>query len=855
MICNHYDQLKMIPNKKIICNKTFDKNEIRKLIDWFLTNYGTIRTSKLLDKLKSIGFKYTTLAGISIGMEDLSVPATRNNLFQNTEKELKRAENLLKQGETTLIENGDKIIKSWNITNEILKKDLISNFREKDLLNPVYIMTFSGARGNLSQIRQLIGMRGLMSDSQGEIINLPIKSNLKEGLKVTEYFISCYGARKGLVDTALKTANSGYLTRRLIYVTQNLIIEQSNCGSRKGFNLKIKQEKKALNNLKDKIIGKVLCKEVKDTENNQIIACSGQDICKYLANKIINSRNINKIQLRSPLLCKLNKGICQLCYGWNLGNGRMVELGESIGILAAQSIGEPGTQLTMRTFHTGGVFSSEVEETVTAPHNGILNYKTEKGGKIIKTKYGEKAFLTEEEKIIRISKNKTNTYLVKVPKNSIIFVKPKTQVFFKQIIAEIENNNKTERYKLNNPIETKEITTEISGEIYFDKITTKNKRIGSKDKEKGLIWILSGNILTDNIIINNIKTKEYDKKDKINLKNYQDEKRFSKQKTINKKIVKLSRKILNLIQDFDTNQKILKEEKCYKITKKINTNKKILINKQEKEKYLKIKTKDIKVGQFLLNGKNIERRKQNLHNAQIIQKKQNEILIRKANTYVSYRNSKINIKNNDVIKKGKVIFQSLYKKKKTEDIVQGLPKIEELLEAKKNFNLEIIKNSPNQILKRIFDQISIKNNNKKAVRKSIKKIQKILVQKIQAVYEKQGVTIADKHMEIIVKQMTSKVMIKKSGDSKILTGETIEINRIEKINQTIKNKAIYEPLIIGISKLSLSNQSFISEASFQETTRILARSAIEGRIDWLYGLKENIILGNLIPIGTGYKKI
>lgn len=845
----------MIHTRKIICNKTFDKNEIKKLIEWFLTNYGTIRTNKLLDKLKLLGFKYTTLAGISIGIEDLSIPTTKTNLFKNTENELNNSKKLLKKGETTLIENSDKIIKSWNTVNEILKKEAIKNFREKDLLNPVYMMTFSGARGNISQIRQLIGMRGLMSDSKGEIINLPIKSNLKEGLKVTEYFISCYGARKGLVDTALKTANSGYLTRRLVYVTQNQIIEQSNCGIKKGINIKINKDKKFFNNVKDKIIGKVLTKDLKIKKENKILASSGQDICKYLAKKILNSKTINKIQIRSPLVCNLNRGICQLCYGWNLGNGRMVELGETVGIIAAQSIGEPGTQLTMRTFHTGGVFSGEVEETITAPHNGIIKYDVKENGKIIKTKHGETAFLTLKEKVIKIFKNRTNSSIVRIPKNSTIFVKPNKNVSFKQVIAEIE---KYKKIKYKTAKSSKEIMTKISGQIYFDKIITKNESIASKTKERGIIWILSGNIITNTIIFNRLKTCEKHK----SKKQHKNEKHLTLQKIIKKKSfakfteknIKLSITNINKLKKFAKTSKKIEKEIRYKIEKKINTNKKLLTNKCKTEIYFKLKINTIKLGQFLFINKNIQKENLNKHNCQVIQIRNDLVLIKKANSYLSYQDSKINIKNNDVIKKNSVIFQSLYKKQKTEDIVQGLPRIEELLEAKKNNSSQLQKQSPSFILQRKFKSLTSKNiNNKQAARKSIRKIQSILIKKIQEVYEIQGVKIADKHMEIIVKQMTSKVIIKKPGDSRLITGEIIEINKIEKINNALENKALYEPILLGISKISSSNQSFISEASFQETTRILARSAIEGKIDWLYGLKENIVLGNLIPAGTGFK--
>lgn len=838
----------MINNKKIICNKTFDKNEIKKLIEWFLSNYGTIRTNKLLDKLKTLGFKYTTLAGISIGIEDLNIPATRTNLFKNAENDLKKSQKLFKQGEITSAENSEKITKLWNITNEILKKELTKNFREKDLLNPVYIMTFSGARGNISQIRQLIGMRGLMSDSKGEIINLPIKSNLKEGLKITEYFISCYGARKGLVDTALKTANSGYLTRRLIYVTQNQIIQQSNCGTKNGFAIKIKKGNAFFNSIKDKIVGKVLAKDIRNKSRKEVSASSGQDICKYLAKKIINSKDIGKIYVKSPLLCELNRGICQLCYGWNLGSGRMVELGETVGIIAAQSIGEPGTQLTMRTFHTGGVFAGEVEETITAPHEGIIHYDTRKDGKIIKTKHGEKAFLTLKEKTIKILKNKANTSIIKVPKNSIIFVKPKKKVSFRQIITEIEDYQKL-KYK--NIKDSTEIITKISGEIYFDKIISKKKKQAPKNNQNGLIWILSGNILTNSLIVNNLKNQQINKSNKQFQNNHHlILKKNTNKKLFQKKKIKLSKMNLNQTANFNKINENTKQGKEYRIYRKITKNKKVLISKYKAEIYFKLKREKLQIGQFLLENKSIQKEKQNKHNSQVIQIRKNTILIRKANNHLSYKDSKINIKNNDVIKKGSVIFQSLHEKQKTEDIVQGLPKVEQLLEGKTTSNL---KDTPSWILKRIFNKISSKKDNKKAARKSIEKIQKILVKRIQSVYESQGVKIADKHMEIIVKQMTSKVIIRNPGESKIITGELIEINKIEKINDNIEQKAIYEPLLLGISKVSLSNQSFISEASFQETTRVLARSAIEGRIDWLYGLKENIVLGNLIPAGTGFK--
>lgn len=261
-------------------NKTFDKNEMRNLISWFLTNYGNIRTKRLLDKLKEVGFKYATEAGISLGIEDLKIPTTKKLYLQNTENILEKNYNRYIKGQISSIDQIEKITQEWNTTNELLKMEVIKNFRQTDLLNPLYMMTLSGARGNISQIKQLVGMRGLMADSQGEIISLPIKNNFKEGLNVIEYFISCYGARKGLIDTALKTANSGYLTRRLIYVSQSQVIRKPDCSTKYSIiitsNYKNKKDYKLL---KQKLIGRVLSKSIENHDSKKILASQGQDIC------------------------------------------------------------------------------------------------------------------------------------------------------------------------------------------------------------------------------------------------------------------------------------------------------------------------------------------------------------------------------------------------------------------------------------------------------------------------------------------------------------------------------------------------------------------------------------------------
>jgi len=828
--------------QRIICNRTFDKNEIKKFITWFLNNYGTLRTIKLLDKLKTIGFKNASYSGISLGIEDLKIPKLKKHLLENTERKLKKDEERLRKGKINIIEKVDNITKSWNITNELVKKEVIINFRQTDLVNPLYIMTFSGARGNISQIRQVVGMRGLMSDSQGEIINLPIKSNFKEGLRTTEYFISCYGARKGLVDTALKTANAGYLTRRLIYVAQNQIIKQPNCKTNQGILIHINKTNKSFYKMtKENLIGRVLSKEIKSQESKKLIASAGQDICNYLVKKIMKFK---KIYIRSVLSCKVNYGSCQLCYGWNLGNGRMSELGETIGILAAQSIGEPGTQLTMRTFHTGGVFSGESAETITVPHEGIIKYNIKTGGKKIRTKYAEEAFFTLKEKIITVYKDERTKSIIKIPKYSLIFEKPGKKLYIKQIIAEISNfqeiNTTIKKYK-----EIKEIKTEISGQISFDKIMKSE----IKNIENGIIWILSGNIISNNIFYKNIKIK---KKIYLYIPD-NNEKSFKYKEPVLNKNIKAKNKNIQKLKEFNSNVMLNKDPEQYILNKKNNHEKQLLTKKIKTEKVIKKPDNNFKVGEFINKGRKLGNNILNTYSHQIIQKNKNTIVIRKTNPYLASKNSELNIKNNYLIKKNSSLFSNFYKQQKTEDIVQGLPKVEELLEAKKTSNVNIINNNPHEKLAKEFRFFKNKYSNEIAAKKAIEKIQKNLIKKIQFVYTSQGVNISNKHMEIIVKQMTSRVIIEKQGDSKLLPGEIIELNKLKRINNNLKNKIEYRPVLIGISKLSLSNQSFIAEASFQETTRMLTRAAIEGKIDWLYGLKENLVLGNLIPAGTGYK--
>jgi hypothetical protein len=437
----------MLPQQMNFYNQVIDKKGLKRILSWFIENYGATRTAELIENLKFLGFHYATLAGLSLGFDDLRIPLTKTALLDQAQKQVKKCENNYLRGSITALERYQKLIDIWTTTSENLKEEVIQNF-QKTPLNPLYMMAFSGARGNISQVRQLVGMRGLMSDSGGGIIDFPIRSNFREGLSVTEYVISCYGARKGLIDTALRTADSGYLTRRLVDVAHGVIINQIDCGTTTGISVPISEKN---------ILGRVLFETIRlgarrmardsskqslgdyvtdplaprrgvrdvvsqgrtkesfvsilgrqslffeSSQSSSIIAWKNQEISYCLSNQLIslsktqktflvdsespglidsgvtNSRRSHvqespikqdlekkgkglfSLSIRSPLTCEApGFTICQLCYGWNLAQGRLVSIGEAVGILAAQSIGEPGTQLTMRTFHTGGIFSTDI---------------------------------------------------------------------------------------------------------------------------------------------------------------------------------------------------------------------------------------------------------------------------------------------------------------------------------------------------------------------------------------------------------------------------------------------------------------------------------------------------------------
>ena len=1206
-------------------NEVINKKKLQKLMYLTFHNYGIIKSSIIADRVKNLTFHYATV-------EDLRVPYRKRNLIGLTSNEVDITEQSYTSGNITAVERSQKVIDIWNNVNNTLKDEVLTYFRESDPLNPLYIMAFSGARGNISQVRQLVGMRGLMADPQGQIIDLPIKSNFREGLKVTEYIISSYGARKGLVDTALRTADSGYLTRRLVDVVQDIIVREENCLTSEGLSLDdlFKKYKTDLT-IEDRLIGRLLAKPLPIPAENIIIPAN-TEIDKQIIKKIKEAK-FEDVVVRSPLTCNSLRSVCRDCYGWHLSYSKIIDLGEAVGILAAQSIGEPGTQLTMRTFHTGGVFSGDLTTQIRAPFTGTLKYSLQSSTPIVRTIHGEKGFSLMEDAKLYIE-NETNTFCsLDIPRGAVLLANNDQKIYYNQVVAEIKKEA-----NLILEEDRREIYTEVSGEVFFqnlnvEEIIDSQGATKLRSKTAGLIWVLYGdryilqnssvldvkvgqkflpganiasqqitnnypgivnfdnladnqeiNIISSSVIIENGRLiKNSPQFDAFELTSSKNKKLFNleiKQKDLlkhgqtiaclkendyktetggtvyysilspkNKKtrrtkkiftgflywlpeethqfnsstieklkikngsfITKGTRLLENTfskvdgflqidentselvikpgeLYQIDTNQKnfdksnrfvepgevifqniiiqklsylefvnfngleyvLLRPVTIYKVPQEkgfsinyrffpnlnnrsvaFRTVKRVFYKDGERVKssegvnliqtflvldirnkyaglssrieYVQIKKKDtedldyklklilyekIKIDEFITKDTNIKEKLlfkkvtqnnqyvfantvvakikiltnvggtvaaiNNTNNTELLILKEsyikkcaanldketifvklgdlvrvgtfltsqtrskyagqiykiekNTIYIRLGRPYLISDGTVLRAEAKSLVDKSDILATLVYDKLKTVDIVQGLPKVEEILEARKikngcllaptegraylkNKKIEIINStndkltifveaqtkvnfnngqhvnflepltdgniSPHDKLETLFNYYLIKLDSSvhDACKKSFKHLQLFLVNEVQRTYLSQGVQIADKHIEIIVKQMTSKVRVTNGKDTTLLPGEILDINQAELITKAAlsagEEPPVYKPMLLGLTKASLNSDSFISAASFQETTRILTEAAIEGKKDWLNGLKENVIIGRLIPAGTGF---
>lgn len=766
-----------------IINRSMKKKELAQLIDKSYRLAGIKKTVLLADRLKDMGYKYATKAGISVAISDMVIPARKDGILEKAQREVSAIEKQYADGLITDGEKYNKVVDIWakatdDVAGEMMREIAVQRVQDKDgkviempSFNPIYMMADSGARGSKDQIRQLAGMRGLMAKPSGEIIETPITANFREGLTVLQYFVSTHGARKGLADTALKTANSGYLTRRLVDVAQDCSISEEDCGTIDGITMEpLIEGGEIIQRVGDRVLGRVALEDIEDPLTGEVLVKANEEITESQVQKI-EEAGIERVKIRSVLSCQSKQGVCVRCYGRDLAHGKMVNIGEAIGIIAAQSIGEPGTQLTMRTFHIGGTASRRAEQAeIRARNEGrikFINLHTVRnvlGGLVAMNRNGEMAVVTEDGR-------ERERYPV---------------TYGAQVYAADGQAVKAGDLLANWDPYTLPILTDVSGRVKF------------------------GDII----------------------------------------------------------EGVTMQEKLDPVTGKAS---RVIVESKDPDVRPRVSMKDEAGRTLKLPGSTSEAR------------------------YLMPIDAILMVTEGDVVNAGDVVARIPRETTKTKDITGGLPRVAELFEVRKPKEFAVISEidgvvgfgkdvkgkrrvivkpdigEPKEYLIAKGKHISVHEgdfvrageplmdgsaNPHDILRvRGVKDLARYLVDEVQEVYRLQGVKINDKHIEVIVRQMLRRVKIKEVGDSSFVLGEQVERYQFEEENEKTLARggqpAVAEPLLLGITKASLSTESFISAASFQETTKVLTDAAIAGKVDYLRGLKENVIMGRLIPAGTG----
>ena len=768
-------------------NKALKKKEISKLINSSFRKCGLKATVVFADKLLQNGFRLSTHAGFSVSIDDMLVPPQKADILARAEAEVKEIEQQYVSGLVTAGERYNKVVDIWGKAGDDVSKVMMDQLKvqktidrhgnevDQESFNAIYMMADSGARGSAAQIRQLAGMRGLMAKPDGSIIETPITANFREGLNVLQYFISTHGARKGLADTALKTANSGYLTRRLVDVTQDLVVTENDCGTHNGTLMRaIVEGGEVIESLRDRVLGRTTAEDVLHPENREVLLSAGTLLTEDIIEEL-EAQGVDEIKVRTALTCETRYGLCAKCYGRDLGRGGLVNLGEAVGVIAAQSIGEPGTQLTMRTFHIGGAASrATVASSVEAKSNGSIGFNATM--RYVTNTKGELVVISRSGEII-ISENGRERERHKVPYGAILTIKPDEAIKAGKILANWD------------PL-TRPIITEYAGRVKFENV------------EEGLTV-----------------AKQVDDVTGLSTLVVIDPKRRGSTKVVRPQV--------KLVDANDQEVKIP------------GTDHSVTIGFQ--------------VGAL------------------------------------------IQVRDGQEVGPGEVLARIPVEGQKTRDITGGLPRVAELFEARTpkdkgtlaemtgtiSFGKETkgkVRLQITDLEGKVWEELVPKERNilvheGQVVNKGelivdgpadpqdilrllgIEELSRYIVDEVQDVYRLQGVKINDKHIEVIVRQMLRRVVVENPGDSTYIAGEQVERSEILNTNEALqaqgKIPATYSNVLLGITKASLSTDSFISAASFQETTRVLTEAAIMGKRDELRGLKENVIVGRLIPAGTG----
>jgi DNA-directed RNA polymerase subunit beta' len=777
-----------------VINTVMNKKELANLIDYSYRVCGDKKTVILADRLKDLGYKYATQSGLSISIRDMVIPTKKERMIEDTDREIRDIGKQYKEGLITDGERYNKVIDIWaRVTEEVaaamLQELRVEEVKNKDgsrkkveSFNPIYMMADSGSRGSAQQIRQLAGMRGLMAKPSGEIIETPITANFREGLTVLQYFISTHGARKGLADTALKTANSGYLTRRLVDVAQDCTIMEYDCKTIDGIYMtSLVEGGEIIERIGDRVLGRVSLEDIIDPQTGEIIVHRDQEINEIAVDKI-NDTGIDRVKIRSVLTCQSRRGVCVKCYGRDLARGKMVNIGEAIGVIAAQSIGEPGTQLTMRTFHIGGTASGRVAQTtLQALHDGTVSFIQLKH---VKNRDGDLVVMNRNAQIAILDENGREREKYSIIYGAKLKVEDGQRVKSSDLIAEWD------------PFSTP-ILTEAAGRVKFGDLIDGMTVREQVDEVTGM---------STKVVV---ETKNPDSRPRISIKD-------DSGKTT--KLPAESGRYARYFMPVGANIVVSEGSMMYpgdamaKIPRETTKTKDITGGlPRVAELFEARKPKEVtvisEIDGLVAFGKDVKGKRKVIITPDAAETG-NKTLSPKE--YLIPRGKHISVHEGDRVRAG-------------EPIMDGLA-------------------NPHDILSILGE----------------KELAKFLVDEVQEVYRLQGVKINDKHIEAIVRQMLQRVRIQEVGDSDFLLGEQVEKYKFEEENEKIRQRggqvAVAEPLLLGITKASLSTESFISAASFQETTRVLTQAAIEGKIDYLRGLKENAALGRLIPAGTGYPR-
>ncbi len=758
-----------------LVNKVMTKRATEGLVDNCFRISGGKNTVLLADRLRTLGFKYSTKSGASISISDMVIPDSKKAMLDGAQDEVLKVQNQYSQGLITDGERYNKVIDIWARTSDEVAQAMMKNISSEQVVmengdvatgassNPIYMMIDSGARGSQTQVRQLAGMRGLMAKPSGEIIETPITSNFREGLTVLQYFISTHGARKGLADTALKTANAGYLTRRLIDVAQEVMVNEQDCGTEEGIIVSdLVEGGEIIERVGDRVLGRVILDDIKDPVSGEVIATANSEVDEEAVGKIDEAASITEVRIRSVLTCETRLGVCKLCYGRNLSTGKLINMGEAVGIVAAQSIGEPGTQLTMRTFHIGGAASqSAAENTLENQNSGEIKFSRVK---TVMGRDGHLVVINRTGVLIIVDSKGYERERYPLMLGARLNIKEGDKVKEGQTLAEWD------------PYTTPFIT-EMKGKVKF------------KDLEQGVTYKEQVDEVTGIFKRVVMETKNLDLHPSLNIKS-EDGKTTQYPLPIGAIIE------VNVGDEIEAGDVVAKIPRATSKTKDI-TGGLPRVAELFEARLPKDPAIVSEIDGVVSYGKDLKGKKRVVVTPEIGEPKE----------YLVPRGKHILVREGEVVTSG-------------DQMVDGAV-------------------NPHDIL-RIRGEKALTN---------------YLVDEIQEVYRLQGVKINDKHIEVIVKQMLRRVRIKDPGDTTLLVGEAIEKHVFFEENERVMAQdgkpASAEPLLLGITRASLSTDSWLSAASFQETTRVLTEAACEGREDNLRGLKENVIMGRLIPAGTG----